>query len=270
MAEHWSYGIKQKAGSVILAGAGPGDLDLITVRLSKALQHAEVIITDRLVNPVIIQTYASKHALILFAGKQGYNEASSSMEEINELMTKYALQGNRVLRLKGGDVAFFSNVLDELQNLVEKKIPFEIIPGITAAAGASAYAGIPLTARGYAQGVQFLTYYRNNQFTSDKWKQLAATTDTLVFYMSANHAIDIAQQLLNYGASGNIPLAIIEQATSPHQQVYITCLMDCKEDFSDRSFRSPSLVIIGKVVELHASFNWFKSMEVGTVFKELI
>jgi uroporphyrin-III C-methyltransferase len=270
MTEHRSYGIKQSSGSVILAGAGPGDLDLITVRLSKALQHAEVIITDRLVNPAIIQTYASKNALILFAGKQGYNEVSSSMEEINALITNYALQGNTVLRLKGGDVAFFSNVLDELQNLVEKKIPFEIIPGITAAAGASAYAGIPLTARGYAQGVQFLSYYRNNQFLPDKWKQLASTTDTLVFYMSANHVIEISEELLYYGAKENIPLAIIEQATTSHQQVHITSLIDCKADFRDRSFRSPSLVIIGKVVELHASFDWFKSMEVGTVFKELI
>lgn len=270
MTDLRSYGIKQRAGNVILAGAGPGDLDLITVRLSKALQRAEVIITDRLVNPAIIQTYASKNALILFAGKQGYNEASSSMEEINDLMTNYALQGNTVLRLKGGDVAFFSNVLDELQNLVDKKIPFEIIPGITAAAGASAYAGIPLTARGYVQGVQFLTYYRHDQFTSVRWSQLAATTDTLVFYMSANHAIDIAQQLLNCGANGNLPLAIIEQATTPHQQVHITSLMDCQGDFRDQSFSSPSLVIIGKVVELHASFNWFISMEVGTVFKELI
>jgi uroporphyrin-III C-methyltransferase len=269
MTEHRSYGIKQSAGSVILAGAGPGDLDLITVRLIKALQHAEVIITDRLVNPAIIQTYASKNALIVFVGKQGYNEASSSIEEINDLMANYAHQGNRVLRLKGGDVAFFSNVLDELQNLVEKKIPFEIIPGITAAAGASAYAGIPLTARGYAQGVQFLTYYRNDQFTSARWKQLASTTDTLVFYMSVNHAIDIAQYLLNYGAIANTPLAIIEQATTSYQQVHITSLMDCKDDFSAQSFSSPSLLIIGKVVELHTSFNWFRNIEAGTVFKEL-
>lgn len=270
MTEHSSYGIKQRVGSVTLAGAGPGDLDLITVRLSKALQHAEVIITDRLVNPAIIHTYANKDALIVYAGKQGYNEASSSMEEINALIINYAVQGNSVLRLKGGDVAFFSNVLDELQNLVEKKIPFEIIPGITAAAGASAYAGIPLTARGYAQGVQFLTYYRNDQFTSARWKQLASTNDTLVFYMSATHAIDIAQHLLNEGAIGNTPLAIIEQATTSHQQVHVTSLMDCKADFCDQSFSSPSLVIIGKVVVLHASFNWFKIMEVGTVFHELI
>ena len=270
MIKHKSNGTTAKSGKVILAGAGPGDLDLITIRLSKALQFADVIITDRLVNPAIIENFANENAQIILTGKQGYSDASVTTKEINVLVTKYALQGKTVLRLKGGDVAFFSNVLDELQNLVKHNIRFEIIPGITAASGASAYAGIPLTARGYAQGVQFLTYYIEDQFMPNKWKQLATSTDTLVFYMSASHAIEIADKLMYYGAKENTSLAVIEQATTPHQQVHTTTLSQCKIDFYEKSFSSPSLMIIGKVVQLHTSFNWIGSLEEGTVFKQLI
>jgi len=270
MIKHKANGTITKSGKVILAGAGPGDLDLITIRLSKALQLADVIITDRLVNPAIIENFANENAQIILTGKQGRSDASVTMKEINVLVTKYALQGKTVLRLKGGDVAFFSNVLDELQNLIKHKIAFEIIPGITAASGASAYAGIPLTARGYAQGVQFLTYYIEDQFMPNKWKQLANSTDTLVFYMSASHAIDIANKLMFYGAKEGISLAVIEQATTPHQQVHTTTLSQCRIDFYDKSFSSPSLMIVGKVVELHTSFNWINSLEEGTVFKQLI
>ena len=149
-------------GFVTLAGAGPGDAELITLKLQKRLTEAEVIITDRLVNPDIISSHARKDALILFAGKQGYNENSFSQEEVTALIIEHATQGKRVLRLKGGDVAFFSNVLDELYALVKEDIAFEIIPGITAASGASAYAGIPLTARTHSQGVQILTYNPNS------------------------------------------------------------------------------------------------------------
>jgi uroporphyrin-III C-methyltransferase len=258
------------SGKVILAGAGPGDLDLITLKLCKALQHAEVIITDRLVNPAIIETFANKNALVIFADKQGFSDASITMKEINVLITRHALQGKLVLRLKGGDVSFFSNVLDELQNLVKHHIPFEIIPGITAAAGASAYAAIPLTARGYAQGVQFLTYYIEDQFMPYKWQQLATTTDTLVFYMSASHAIDIANRLTCHGAKEDTPMAVIEQATTPHQQVHVTSLSQCKIDFLNRTFSSPSLLIVGRVVQLHTSFNWFTNVEAGSVFRQLI
>ena len=125
-------------GFVTLAGAGPGDAELITLKLQKRLTEADVIITDRLVNPDIISTHARKDALILFAGKQGYNDSSFSQEEVTTLIIGHAQQGKKVLRLKGGDVAIFSNVLDELAALREKNIPFEIIPGITAASGASA------------------------------------------------------------------------------------------------------------------------------------
>jgi uroporphyrin-III C-methyltransferase len=255
---------------VILAGAGPGDADLITVKLQKRLAEADVIITDRLVNPAIIADNARKDAEIIFAGKQGYNDASASQESISALIVEHALKGKIVLRLKGGDVAFFSNVLDELIALQENNIPFEIIPGITAASGASAYAGIPLTARGYSQAVQFITFNPTNFYSSEKWKSLAATDDTLVFYMAAKNIADLAELLLRYSRKPLTAMAVIEQATTIHQQVHITTLKDCANDFADRQFSSPSLVIVGEVVKLHAGFKWFDVNETGSVFNELI
>jgi uroporphyrin-III C-methyltransferase len=257
------------AGKVCVAGAGPGDAELITIKLQKRLVEAEVIITDRLVNPSIIKEYANKNAEIILAGKQGYSDASVSQEEINQLMVQHALSGKKVLRLKGGDVAFFSNVLDELKSLSEQGIEFEIIPGITAASGASAYAGIPLTARGFSQGVQFLTFNPNSMYTSERWKQLASLDDTLVFYMASKSIFDLTELLLRYTHKPMIPLAVIEQATTAYQQVHITTLKNCAKDFDKRNFTSPSLVIIGKVVNLYQRFNWHHNGDGGSIFKEL-
>src|SRR6187397_2758494 len=236
-----------REGFVTLAGAGPGDAELITLKLQNRLTEADVIITDRLVNPDIISSHARKDALILFAGKQG----------------------KKVLRLKGGDVAFFSNVLDELHALTEKNIPFEIIPGITAASGASAYAGIPLTARSHSQGVQFLTYNPNSYYNPETWKHLANSADTLVFYMAAKNICDLAEILLRFSKKPAMKLAVIEQATTIHQQVHTTTLIDCARYFAGKTFSSPSLVIIGDVVKLHEQFSWFNSSEAGTVFHDM-
>lgn len=256
-------------GFVTLAGAGPGDPELITLKLQKRLTEADVIITDRLVNPDIIAGHTRKDALILFAGKQGYNDSSFSQEEVTGLIIEHAAQGKRVLRLKGGDIAFFSNVLDELQALIERNIAFEIIPGITAASGASAYAGIPLTAREHSQGVQILTYNPTSYYNPETWKHLANSSNTLVFYMAAKNICDLAELILRYSKKPATKLAVIEQATTIHQQVHITTLKDCAKDFSGKAFSSPSLVIIGDVVKLHEQFNWFNSTEAGTVFQNL-
>jgi uroporphyrin-III C-methyltransferase len=260
-----------KKGRVILAGAGPGDADLITLKLQRRLAEAEVIIADRLVNPAIIENNASKNALVIQAGKQGYNETSFAQEDINGLILQHALAGKTVLRLKGGDVAFFSNVLDELKAVSEHEIEFEIIPGITAAAGASAYAGIPLTARGYSQGVQLVTYNPNSLYNPEKWKCLATSGDTLVFYMSAKNIADLAELLLRYSKKPTTPLAIIEQATTEFQQIHLTTLIGCAVEFAGKNFSSPSLVIVGEVVRLHEQFNWYnKEEKSGSVFKELV
>jgi uroporphyrin-III C-methyltransferase len=259
----------KNTGSVIVAGAGPGDPDLITLKLQKRLAEADVIITDRLVNPSIISDHVRKDAKIILAGKQGYNDASLSQEEVTALIIEHAKGGKKVLRLKGGDVAFFSNVLDELIALQENNISFEIIPGVTAASGASAYTGIPLTARGYAQAVQFIAFNPNNQFSDEQWKALAVTTDTLVFYMAVKNIIELADTLLRYSKRSSTALAVIEQATTIHQQVHITTLQNCAVDFAGKQFSSPSLVIIGEVVKLHEKFNWFMTCSEGSVFKKL-
>ncbi len=260
-----------KKGKVILAGAGPGDAELITVKLQRRLAEADLILSDRLVNPEIIELFANKQAAIILTGKQGYNDASYTQDEISALIVEHALQGKIVLRLKGGDVAFFSNVLDELIAIEQNNIEFEIIPGITAASGASAYTGIPLTARGYAQGVEFLTYNPNSSYSPEAWKQFATCNDTLVFYMAAKNIVGLAEILLRYTKKPNTPLALVEQATTVHQQIHITTLKNCENEFKDKQFSSPSLVIIGDVVNLHQRFNWLPiTKEVGSVFNELV
>ncbi len=256
-------------GTVTLAGAGPGDAELITIKLQKRLAEAEVIITDRLVNPEIIATHATKQAVVILAGKQGYNDNSFSQEEVTALIIKHAQAGKKVLRLKGGDVAFFSNVLDELEALVANQIPFEIIPGITAASGASAYSGIPLTARGYAQGVQFIAFNPNQYFSTEQWKHIAQSNDTLVFYMAVKNIISLVEMLLRYSKNPATGIAVIEQATTPNQQIHISTLTQVAVDFAGKEFSSPSLIIVGDVVKLHKQFNWHEAEKTGTVFKEL-
>ena len=256
--------------TVTIAGAGPGDPELITLKLQKRIAGADVIITDRLVNPLIIDTHRRKETEVISGGKQGYNDASLTQEEITTLIIDHALAGKKVLRLKGGDVAFFSNVLDELNALAKHKIPFEIIPGITAASGASAYAGIPLTARGYAKGVQFIAFNPDNDLTAAQWKALAATDDTLIFYMAAKNITGLVSTLLNHSKDQSTGIAVIEQATTVHQQLHISSLEKCTDDFAHKDFSSPSLIIVGEVVKLHGQFNWFVANETGTVFRELL
>ena len=245
-----------RKGKVILAGAGPGDPELITVKATHWLQQADVILADRLVSEEILDKYANKNAAVIHVGKQCRRGVSTSQQTINELLVQYAQQGKLVVRLKGGDVSIFSNILDELQILVSNNIPYEIVPGVTAALGAAAYAGIPLTARGYATAVRFLTYYKSDIVTDEYWKELANTDDTLIFYMSSETLGTVVQHLRSNNISEDKLLAVIEQATTPFQKVYTTNLYKYEESLKGKSFLSPSLVIIGKVVALHEQFAW--------------
>lgn len=246
----------QKKGKVILAGAGPGDPDLITVKAARYLQQADVVLTDRLVSSEILSTYVSAAAEIVYVGKQCSRGTSTKQSTINELIVEYALQGKFVVRLKGGDIAFFSNVLDELQVLVENKIPYEIIPGVTAASGASAYAGIPLTARGYSAGVRFLTYYKHDVYPAGYWQELANTDDTLVFYMSSETLDALVSRLRENDIAADKRIAVIEQATTPLQNVHVAGLYEYEEKLKSKSFISPSIVVIGRVVGLQEAFGW--------------
>ena len=163
-----------------------------------------------------------------------------------------------MVRLKGGDISFFSNVLDELAVLVANKIPYEIVPGITAASGAAAYAGIPLTGRGYATGVRLLTYYASDVLKESYWKELATTNDTLVFYMSSETLDELVSKLIENNIGNDRLLAVVEQATTTYQQVYVSNIYEYESKLKKQIFLSPSLIIIGKVVALHESFQWFE------------
>jgi uroporphyrin-III C-methyltransferase len=261
--------LEKLTGKVIIASAGPGDPELITYKAVQYLKLADVIITDRLVNKEIIRRFASKKAEVIEVGKQSGKDGSTPQEVINKLIIRFALQNKLVVRLKGGDVSIFSNILDELETLTQSRIGYEIIPGVTAAIGAAAYAGIPLTARGYSTGVRLLTFYKPEVVTDEEWNELGRSTDTLVFYMSSQSLSQLAQRLYEAGMDGNKPVAIIEQATTPVQHVFIQTLEECRNE-TERNFLSPTLIIIGEVVKLHPRFNWFKSSEEDVQFFESV
>lgn len=259
-----------KSPKVYLIGAGPGNPELITVKAVKAITKADVILCDRLVSPEILETYVNENTEVIYVGKECSKNASTPQAHINTLMVDYALQNKTVVRLKGGDVSIFSNILDELQVLKKHHIPYEIIPGITAALGAAAFAGMPLTARGYSTSVRFLTYYKSEILTEEYWKELAATNDTLVFYMSKGNLTDLVEKLKQLEISKDKKIAVVEQATTPYQKVYTASFDDFNETFGDKNFASPSLVIIGKIVHLHEEFSWLENAEQeGLYFKSV-
>ncbi len=243
-------------GKVILIGAGPGDPELLTIKAFRWLQKADVVIVDRLVSPEILAEYTRPAALVIPVGKQCRSGASTPQSVINDLLVEHASLGKLVIRLKGGDISIFSNVLDELQTLADHQIPYELVPGMTAALGAAAYAGIPLTARGYSVGVRFLTCYRHDLLDEGYWKDLAATGDTLVFYMSSEPLDTLVRRLVQHGISKDRWVAVVEQATTPRQQVTAYPIHEYGTVGKDRSYVSPSLIIIGKVAALHESFKW--------------
>lgn len=249
---------EKQTGKVYFIGSGPGNPELITVKGATLLSQAEVIITDRLAGDAIIERYANANAIIVDVGKQGGNEKSYRQTDINALLVKFAGLYEKVIRLKGGDIAFFSNIYDELLTLVENNITYEIVPGITAASGASAYTGVPLTAREHSRGAQLLTYYKDTVISETVWKQLAAFEETLVFYMSSNNLTSIVQHLLNAGAEKTIPFIVVEQATTPNQNVKSFTLQSFLET-PELGFTSPSIVIMGKVASLYELFAWFNT-----------
>ena len=247
---------QQHKGKVIIAGAGPGDPDLLTIKTAGWLQRADVVVTDRLVSKEILTRYVNRNAEIIYAGKQGGRAASTPQSAINQLLVTHAQQNKLVVRLKGGDVSIFSNVLDELQTLVKHNIAYEIVPGITAASGASAYTGIPLTARGYATATRFLTSYKPGVVAEAYWAELAQSNDTLVFYMSSETLDGVVEKLIENKIGADKWLAVVEQATTPVQSVHTCKVQDYHGTFGGKTYISPSLVIVGKVVALHEQFSW--------------
>ncbi|GAC1380449.1 MAG: uroporphyrinogen-III C-methyltransferase [Ginsengibacter sp.] len=248
-------------GKVIIAGAGPGDPDLITIKAARYLRNADVILCDRLVNDQILQIYASDDAEIIHVGKQCSLGVSTPQETINDLLVCYAQRGKLVVRLKGGDVSIFSNILDELQILTSNQIDYEIIPGVTAALGAAAYGGIPLTARGISTSVRFLTFYKSSIIGDSYWNELAETPDTLVFYMSSESLPIICENLIKRNIDPSKLLGIVEQATTPNQKIYVSNIYEFAKLYDSKRFISPTLIIIGKVVALHNEFKWVADIQ---------
>lgn len=234
---------------IIFAGAGPGDPGLVTMRLAESMKTCDCILVDRLVNPEILRRYASPTAEIIFVGKQAYQLGSTDQSDINELLINKALSGHKTLRLKGGDVAIYSNVLDEIIAITPHQITYEIIPGITTASGAAASLGISLTGRGVAPGVQYHSMSVAQPAGEAALTNWAFTEDTLVFYMSTAALKLLTKQLLHHGASPEKPLVIIENATSPAQQNHFYTLQSMALHAGDLAFKSPSIIIIGELLK---------------------
>jgi len=257
-------------GKVYFIGAGPGDPELLTIKAVRVLSKADVVITDRLVSEEILHEYVNTNAVIIRVGKQGGSYASTSQPQINDLIVQSASTHKTIVRLKGGDVSLYSNILDELITVKEYKISYEIIPGITAASGASAYTGVPLTARKLSTGVRILTYYKDTTISDDAWKYLASFEDTLVFYMTGNALPQLVSRLLQAGADKTIPFIIVEQATTPNQFVQQFTLGEYDSPEIHGEFVSPSLVIMGKVTSLYKQFAWLpNNNERAPYFKPL-
>ncbi|PQJ91386.1 uroporphyrinogen-III C-methyltransferase [Photobacterium phosphoreum] len=247
----------KNVGKVILVGAGPGDPDLLTVKAMRLIQQADVIIYDRLVSDEIIAIFPP-HCQSIFVGKEAGNHCVPQ-QQINSLLVKHALAGKQVVRLKGGDPFIFGRGGEELEALLPFNIPFEVVPGITAASGCAAYAGIPLTHRDHAQSVQFITGHLKQGQDQIDWLSLARAKHTLVFYMGLNQSSVIRHKLSAYGMSLATPIAIVERGTTAQQRV-LTGELAQLETLAKQA-ASPALIIIGSVTLLSQQLNWFSQLE---------
>ena len=243
------------AGEVTLVGAGPGDPELLTLKGLRALQDADVILHDRLV-PSAVLDLARRDAARICVGKAAGN-IGSTQQEINALLIEHAKQGKRVVRLKGGDPFVFGRGGEELQALAAARINFSVVPGITAALGAAAYAGIPLTHRDHAQSVSFVTGHSQEQGREPDWRALAMPGATAVFYMGLARLDHIVERLLAHGAEPVRPAGIIAQGTTPNQRVITATLATIRDVSSGANLESPALLIVGEVVALHSTLAWF-------------
>jgi uroporphyrin-III C-methyltransferase / precorrin-2 dehydrogenase / sirohydrochlorin ferrochelatase len=245
------------AGEVILVGAGPGDPELLTLKALRALQDADVILHDRLVSDAVLDL-ARRDAVRICVGKSA-GKVGSTQEEINALLIEHATQGRRVVRLKGGDPFVFGRGGEELQALAAAQISFSVVPGITAALGAAAYAGIPLTHRDHAHGVIFVTGHAPGDGQEPDWRALAMPGVTAVFYMGLARAGQLVEKLLEHGAPGSRPAAVIAQGTTANQRVVTATLATIRDVASAAKLESPALLVVGDVVALQSSLAWFNA-----------
>ena len=253
-------------GEVFLVGGGPGDPDLLTFRALRLMQQCDVCVYDKLVSPEVMEL-VRRDAELIFVGKSR-DQHTMPQQEINELLAKLALQGKRVLRLKGGDPFIFGRGGEEIETLMQKGIPFQVVPGITAANGVSSYAGIPLTHRDYAQACLFITGHlkANQDFTTGTkeltldldWVAMSRPRQTVVIYMGLVGLKEICEKLIEHGVASTMPVAVVQQGTTQRQRVVTATLADLAEKVVAAGMKPPCLTIIGEVVKLRETLNWFE------------
>lgn len=244
-------------GKVFLVGAGPGDVDLITVKGLKCIQQADVIVYDRLINEELLKE-AKPHAEFIYCGKLPKHH-TLQQETINHVLVSHAKKGKVVTRLKGGDPFIFGRGGEEAATLAKHHIPFEIVPGITSGVAAPAYAGIPLTHREYSGSVAFITgHQKAGEVEAEKWKALANGIDTLAIYMGVSQLPNIVEALTKYGKDPETPVALIQWGTTENQRTVVGQLKSIVKKAQETHIENPTMIVIGKVVELREDIHWFE------------
>lgn len=241
-------------GKVYIVGAGPGDPELITIKGKRAIEEADIIFYDRLINDELL-TYAKQEVELVYCGKTP-NYHSMKQETINHLLIKHAIKGKTVTRLKGGDPFVYGRGGEEAEQLASHQIPFEIIPGITAGIAAPAYAGIPVTHRDHGRSFAVLTGHGGIQ--DSEWEHLAKGLDTLVIYMGMKNLQNICEKLIKYGKSPNTPAALIHWGTTEDQRSISGTIENLVQKAHDNQFKNPAIIVVGEVVTLEKKINWFR------------
>ena len=249
----------KKNGIVYLIGAGPGDPGLITVKAARCIAAADVVVYDYLAAPALLE-YAQKDAQLIYVGKKG-GDHTLTQDKINALLAEKGRAGHVVARLKGGDPFIFGRGGEEAEVLIEHNIPFEVIPGVTSAVAAPAYAGIPLTHRDYTSSVSLITGHEDptKESSSIQWDSLAKSGSTLVFFMGVKNLPHIVEQLTRHGKSGDTPVALVRWGTTPRQQSVTGTLDTIVETVKKAGLKPPAIIVVGEVVSLREKMKWFEN-----------
>lgn len=256
----WNEAERSK-GSVFLIGAGPGDPELMTIRGQRLLQRADVVLYDRLI-PTRLLDLVRREAELVYVGKQAKSHVVSQ-QTIGELLVAHAQAGKCVARLKGGDPFVFGRGGEELHDLIQAGVDFQVVPGISAANGCAAYAGIPLTHRDHATGVSFWTGHMKDGELKLPWEQMSVTHHTHVIFMGLKSLPLIAEQLCLHGMSPVTPAAMISAGTTPAQKVCVGTIGDLPQRAELAGLPSPALLVVGDVVGLHEQMSWYSGVDVA-------